>query len=505
MDALLEILDLHQFRGQRHVLKGLNLTINRGEIIGLIGRNGSGKTTLAKVIAGEMRPRSGRMRLDDENYQPRSRAEAQSAGISVIEQGETVEDDATIIRAMYRNTFMADWSDDDLLERGQEILDRTEFELSLTDRVSGLDPAEKSLVEVLRVLAEEAPLVIFDEVSALLNDLEIGQLHHAMRRLRDQGCAIIHVAHRLEEVSALCDRIIVLRNGVVAWETPQGTHPDDLVRAMLDRELRETTPLQRQPGQELLSVQGFTVPGAVEDVDFSVHAGEVVGVIGLRGSGAGEFVEALGGERDADARHQQILGHEISSIGDHRDRVNYHPAPTDDLNGRKISEVLTAELDDTDTNEFNRLRRAISEVQHLELSTSDIQGNVSDLSGGDRQKILISNATKEAGDVVVFAYPTRGVDIGAKAMTYDLIHEMVAEDRAVIILSVDVSELMSACDRVVIVHDHRIVANLPVSDVDEDLIMTYAMTGAAPETRQSRGSRGNRGESKPEELAAADA
>lgn len=489
MDTLLQITDLHQFRGERHVLKGLSLTVNRGEILGLIGRNGSGKSTLAKVIAGEVQPRSGEMRLDGEPYRARSRGEALSAGVSVIEQDHTYPADVSVVRTMYRNTFMADWDEADLLERAREILGRTEFDIDLEARVGDLDHAERSIAEVLRVLAEEAQLVIFDEVSALLNDLEISQLHHAARRLRDQGCAIIHVAHRLEEISALSDRIVVLSGGRVALEAPQGTPLTELTRAMLQRDVADTTPLARERGDALLAVRGLQVPGSDAAVDFTVHAGEVVAVVGLRGSGAERLVDALAGQVEAPAERVELAGEVAESVAACAERMTYVTAPTEDLRDAKISDAV-AGVDEGES-EILQLRRAIAAVQHLELTTSNIQGKVGDLSGGDRQKVLIATAARDAGDVVFFAYPTRGVDIGAKAMTYELIHELVRGDHGVVVLTVDLSEVMSLCDRVLVVHEGRFVADLPTGETNEDVIMAYAMTGAAPEPSRGRGRRGS--------------
>ncbi|MGL5815929.1 MAG: ATP-binding cassette domain-containing protein [Phycicoccus sp.] len=487
MEPLLDIAGLHQFRGQRHVLRGVDLGIRRGEIIGLIGRNGSGKSTLIKAITGELRPRSGTMRLEDEPYRPRSRAEALSAGVSVIEQDFTLPIDHSVVRAMYRHTFMADWQESELLPLGAEILRRTHFEIDLTRPIGDLDPAEQALAEVLRVLAEEAQLVIFDEVSALLNDLEITQLHHASRSLREQGCAVLHIAHRLEEVTALCDRVAVLRDGVVARVADRGTvAADELVLAMLDRPLSRVEVSPRSRGEPVLTVRGLSVPGGrLRDVELSVHAGEVIGVIGLRQSGAVELVEALGGRIESTAEAVELDGKPVRLPLRSDPRITYVSGPAPESMDRKVSDVLTESGEYG--SEIERLRDAIKGVSQEDLTISDIQAVVQTLSGGDQQKIAIAKAAKTSSRLVILNHPTRSVDVAAKERTYGLIGGLAADGRAVLVLSVDVGELLRCCDCLVVVHEGVVVAVLDTAEADEDLVMGYALSGERPVRRSVRG------------------
>ncbi|MGL5851593.1 MAG: ATP-binding cassette domain-containing protein [Phycicoccus sp.] len=487
MEPLLDITGLHQFRGQRHVLRGVDLGIRRGEIVGLIGRNGSGKSTLIKAITGEIRPRSGTMRLEDEPYRPRSRAEALAAGVSVIEQDFTVPAEHSVIRAMYRHTFMAHWDEPDLLPLGAEILRRTHFEVDLTRPVGELDPAEQALAEVLRVLAEEAQLVIFDEVSALLNDLEITQLHHASRSLREQGCAVLHIAHRLEEVTALCDRVAVLRDGVVVRVADRGTvAADELVLTMLDRPLSRVEVGPRSRGEPVLTVRGLSVPsGRLRDVELSIHAGEVMGVLGLRQSGAVELVEALAGRVESTAESVEIDGEPVELPLRSDPRITYVAGPAPEAMGRKVADVLTETGEYT--SEIERLRDAIKGVSQEDLTISDIQAVLQTLSGGDQQKIAVARAAKTSSRLVVLNHPTRSVDVSAKERTYGLIGGLAADGRAVVVLSVDVSELLRCCDCLVVVHEGIVVAVLDTAEADEDLVMGYALSGERPVRRSVRG------------------
>lgn len=486
MDTLLDIVDLQQMRGERHVLKGIDLTIEYGEIVGLIGKNGSGKSTLIKAISGEVQPRSGTMTLEGSTYRPRSTAEARAAGVSVIDQGFSLPPEQTVIRRMYTNTFMADWAEDDLLVRGREILERTDFDVDLRAVVRDLDSAEQSLVEVLRVLAEEAQLVIFDEVTALLNDQEIAQLHQAARRLRDQGCAIVHIAHRLEDVTALSDRVVVLREGRVVKEvSSREASADELILAMLDREATMRTTTHREHGRPVLRVHGLAVGDRVAGVDLSVHEGEVMGLIGLRRSGVNDLARALGGQVPASADRIEVDGADVETL-EGEPRVAYVGAPTDETLQRSISEALT---DGETGSVIERLRSAVRSVSALDLTTSNIQSRVKDLSGGDRQKVAVALGANTDARLVVFDHPTQGVDIGAKEHLHTVIDQLLDSDRAVVLLSVDLSELLTHCDRIAVCHDGRLVAVLDAREVHEDVVMGYAMTGERPEPRASRARR----------------
>jgi ribose transport system ATP-binding protein len=486
VEPLLDIAGLRQLRGQRQVLRGVDLLVGRGEVMGLVGRNGSGKSSLVKAITGDLTPESGTMRLDGEPYRPRSRAEAGTAGVSVIEQNFTVTGDQTVMRAMYRNTFMAEWPDAELLERGREVLALARFDLELSTQLGDLDPAEQALAEVLRVLAEEAQLVIFDEVSVLLNDLEIARLHDACRGLRERGCSVVYIAHRLEEVVALCDRVAVLRDGVVTHVAVSGsTAVDELAVSMFGRPVRHLERRSRAAGDPVLVVRGLRVPdGGLHGVDLTVRAGEVVGVIGMRRSGAVELVEALGGRVGSELDAAEVDGDPIDGALGADARITYVAAPDHEILTRKVADLLTASQEYA--SEIERLREAIRGVEREDLTVSYIQEAAETLSGGDRQKLAVLSATSPPSRVVVLNHPTRSVDVAAKERTYDLVAALAAEGRGVVLLSIDVAELLRCCDRVVVLREGVVVADLHSAEVDEDVVMEYAIDGTCATTGVSR-------------------
>lgn len=487
MDVLLEIESLHVARGQRKVLTGLDLTIYRGEILGVIGRNGAGKSTLVNVICGRVQPQSGSVRLDGEHFAPESPEAALTAGVSVIEQDFQPPVDMTVTRAIFRGTFMADWAEADLLEHAHRVADRAHVTLPFDALVGELDPAQQAMVEVLRVVAEEAQLVILDEASVVLDDVEIAQLHYAARKLRDLGCSIIYIAHRIDEVHAIADRVVVLRGGVASEIVePRRTPVDDLVFAMLQHPVERPARREpRAPTSPAITVTNL-VADNVDGVDLSVEAGEIVAVIGRRGSGATEAMHTLGGLRPGSVSEIVIAGQRYENLADAVGQVaalGVQPAvPTSSIADElgKSSEAET---------EIGRLRDAATLAHHLEIATSDIGGSVMTLSGGDRQKVTIASAGRVEQPVVVLTQPTRGVDMGAKQRVHGLVDRFCENGKAILVSSNDLSELLTLAHRVVVFFQGRMVVDMPTAEANADLLMAYAETGESGEPVYVRASR----------------
>lgn len=485
MEVLVEATGLHSHRGVRHVLKGVDLTVHRNEIIGLVGANGSGKSTLAQVISGALRPSGGSMTVAGEPYRPNSVDEARSAGVSIIEQEPDDVTDMTVAEAMYRHTHLAGQGHDAVIASAREVLARTTFDLSLDAQVADLSPSERAVAEVLRVLTEEAQLIVFDEASAWLHDMDIVHLHEAARRVCERGGALVYVAHRIEEVMAISDRVAVMRDGVIVADLDtRSVAPDELVRAMLGRDPVTSTQHARSRADEIrLSVRGLSVDGAVSDVDLDLHRGEVLGVLGLRGSGAHELVEAVAAVRPCRTESVTFDGKPLTSITQASAHMAYLAPTTADL-GARISDSLTR-ADDSGS-ELGALRRAVTRAHHLQLTSSDIRGPVGSLSGGDRQKVSLIETLRSDADVFVLSHPTRGIDLGIRERVHALIDDSVTAGSSVVFFSTNVHELLSRCDRVLVVHDGRAVATLRCDETHEDMVMDLALTGVASVKRARR-------------------
>jgi ABC-type sugar transport system ATPase subunit len=474
MEPLLRVNDLVKHRGQRSVLKGLNLSIDRGEVVGLVGANGAGKTTLIATLAGLVPIEEGSITLNGEPYRPDSAGEAQAAGVSIIEQNFQVPSGLTVSQAIFRNTFLASHPEDELRGHAQRLLSENHIELDLGRATDELDRADQALLETLRVMAEEAQLVVFDEVVVTLGDDDVARLHEAIRKLKSRGCAAIYIAHRLEEVRALADRILVLREGRVVNDLlARHARLEDLTKSMFDKEIEYSRePEDHEINHIALTVDSLSVGEAVRNVSFSARAGEVLGVVGLRSSGVQQLMDALAGTRECTFDWAQLNGRELDSFVD-EEAIAYLSTTEDARQGEQSISDIAASA--TEESEVLRLRDSATRVHEWGLSTSNIHSKAKTLSGGDRQRLSLGALlTHSDADLILLNHPTRGIDLNAKNMVLEQISEVLSKGRAVIIASNDLTEILQVAHRVLVMRNGQITGIVENANAHEDLIMSLA-------------------------------
>ncbi|MGY1705354.1 ATP-binding cassette domain-containing protein [Geodermatophilus sp. SYSU D00697] len=509
---LLQVEGLRKSFGGRRVLREVSFEIAEGEIVGLVGTNGAGKSTLGDIVAGITPADAGVMTLLDHPYAPLSAADARHVGVGVVEQLVRIDPGLTVAQAVFRGTAQGGRPQAELRRPARALLTEVDLDVDPDTLVGDLPHFVHPLVETARVLAEDTRLVVLDEVSAVLLPSEVTRLHAVAGQLSKQGRGVLYISHRLPEMLEVVDRVLVLREGRIALDSPSASL--DPVRLAAEtvggpvslpvrRESATPPPTQPDdapapaparpaPSEEVaLRVRNLRVPGRVQGVDLLLRRGEVVGLTGQRTSGVREIAGALSGELPA-LSDEAVLHGEPRTLDPSADVAALRlPAyrPDDDAYGvdprETIARTLTQEAWGTLTDlrkEIATLRSVIKTVHQLDVKTMSIRTVFGALSGGDQHKLALARWMASARDVVVLHEPTRGLDVRARQQVRQLLDEATAHGTSVVVVSVDPDELADFCDRVAIVADGRVTrwidtGELAVEAVRERIV--EAATAAA--------------------------
>jgi ABC-type sugar transport system ATPase subunit len=474
-------------------LDKVDFDILPGEVHALVGENGAGKSTLINILAGVYQPSGGILEVAGKPTVLPNPASAQHAGINVIFQEFNLVPDLSVAENIFLNReptrgLRIDWAT--MNRRSAEVIAMLNIDLNPVELVSNLPIAQQQLVEIARGLAFDARVVVMDEPTAALSEMEIDKLLQLTRSLADRGVGVIYVSHKLAEVFGVADRITVLRDGRRVLTAPRSElNEEQVVSAMVGRELVHTECPLRQPGKVVLSVRDLAAGRAVSDVSFDLRAGEVLGLAGLMGSGCSALVEALFGLREITAGHISLDGKALALSGP-RDAIGsglgYVP---DDRKGAGILPDLSVMHNISigileriqKLSLINRLNeRSISENYRAKLSVrcSSLAQMVSNLSGGNQQKVIVARALAEDCKVLLLAEPTRGVDIGAKAEIYTLIDMLVEAGMAVLLQSSELPELIRLADRCIVFAGGKPQGELARGELTQPAMMALA-TGLA--------------------------
>jgi inositol transport system ATP-binding protein len=473
-------------------LDEVTLRLRHGTVHGLIGENGAGKSTLMKIVAGVCVPDAGELRLEGRKLRLDSPRQALACGIAMIHQELNLLPTMSVAENIWirREPLNACGfvRQRELRRRTRALLERLAVDLDPDEELRSLPLAARQLVEIARALSYDSRLLIMDEPTSALTERDAERLFAVIRDLSSRGVGIFYVTHRIEELFALADEISVLRDGRhVATECPRNLTRGDIIRMMVGRELAPpATTAPAQVGPVVLSTRGLTVEGEFHDVSFELHAGEILGVAGLVGSGRSKLAEALFGLLAPTAGEIRFGGDPVpigspgAAIARGVGFVTEDRRETGCLAGLSVLENLEISALSRD---FVRLgfvrsravRHACAEmVSALRVKTRDLSERIENLSGGNQQKVLLGRWLLLRPRILILDEPTRGVDVGAKAEIHRLIAQLVTAGTAVFLISSEMPEILALSHRIMVMHEGRVTGILARDEATQVRIMELA-------------------------------
>jgi ribose transport system ATP-binding protein len=488
--SLLELKGVTKSYGPVAVLKGIDVKVEPGEVLALVGENGAGKSTLMRIVAGLAAQSDGAVMLDDRKA-PTTLVEVERAGIIMVHQEFCLAPHLTVAENVFlgREKKKGIFTDLRTMERlAAESLKQLGSTASPREKLSRLPVSDWQLIELAKAFARDPRLVLMDEPTAVLSGTEAARLFERMREFRTAGGSIVFTSHRLDEVKEIADRIAVLRDGqIVKIAQASEISEAQMAEAMVGRPLDEIYPQKapRSQSEDLISVDGLVAGSVVKDATLSVGKGEILGIAGLVGSGRTELFEAICGLRPAHCRSFAIDGKK-RSIPSAREAWKLGMAYlTEDRKGRGL--LLGKSLDVnlaltkgalsgrtwlSPKAERNELKDAVTAY---DIRTGRLDITAAGLSGGNQQKVLIAKTLATNPDFIVFDEPTRGVDIGAKQQIYEIIAKLAADGKAIVVISSEMQEVVGLAHRVVVMRHGRTVGELTGNRINEGEIIKLAM------------------------------
>ncbi len=491
---VLEMLGIRKSFPPVRVLDDVSLTVLPGQVHALMGENGAGKSTLMKILAGAFPADAGEIRLDGRPITVHSPQQAIDLGISIIYQELNLIPHLSVAENVFLGRFprrLPGFVDGAKIRRdAQALMDDLGMRLDVRTMVGALSVAQRQMVEIAKATSRRSRIIAMDEPSATLTDHELENLWRLIGRLKAQGIGIVYISHRMDEVFQIADAVTVLRDGrAVGTGTVSEISRDEVLRLMVGRDLDETYPKEHAPvGRPILEVRGLTRRGVLEDINFSVHAGEVVALAGLVGAGRTEIARCLFG---ADLRTSgQILvdGRSFSARSPGaaiRVGIGF---VTEDRKEQGVVLPMTVRenVSLASLRTFARVgfvRRtaeraaAQASVERLRVRTPSVEQRVGNLSGGNQQKVVLAKWLQTPLKLLILDEPTRGIDVGAKREIYGIMNELARQGVAILMISSELPEVLGMADRIIVIRDGRVAGELDRAEATSESVGRLALAG----------------------------
>ena len=490
--ATLVLRDVVKSFGAVVALRAGSLVARPGSIHALVGENGAGKSTLVKIVAGVHRRDGGTLEFHGEPVDFTSTAESKAAGIAVIYQEPTLFPDLSVTENIFMGRMPhGHWRRIDraaMIAEAEQIFARLGVDIDPRRPARGLSIADQQIIEIAKAISLDASLLVMDEPTAALSGVEVERLFAVARSLRDEGRALVFISHRFDEVFDLCDTVTVMRDGAyVDTLAVEETSVDEMVALMVGREVGDLYPkLPAEIGEVVLDVSGLSSRGVFDDIAFQVRAGEIVGLAGLVGAGRSEIARAVFGIDAYDSGQVRLGGTQVRPSNPRAAiRAGMALVPEDRRQQGLVMESSVAR------NIAGAIRRRLAKAglltgqmentaarpwaAKLEVKTNALDMAATTMSGGNQQKVAIAKWLATEPKLLIIDEPTRGIDVGTKAEVHRLLSSLAGQGMAILMISSELPEVLGMADRVVVVCEGEITADIERSEATPENVM-YAAT-----------------------------
>lgn len=474
-------------------LDNVNLRVRPHSVHALMGENGAGKSTLLKCLFGIYEKDQGKIFFKGEEINFTSSKEALENGVSMVHQELNLVLQRTVMDNMWLGRYPTKgWFIDHgkMYDDTKRIFDELDIDIDPRVKVGTLSVSQMQMIEIAKAFSYDAKIVIMDEPTSSLTEKEVNHLFKIINKLKDKGCGIVYISHKMEEIFQLCDEITILRDGQwVATQPLQGMTMDQIIGMMVGRELTQRFPEKtNQPKEVILEVERLTAKNqpSIKDVSFNLHKGEILGIAGLVGAKRTDIVETLFGIRDHSDGVIKLHGKEVANRNAHEAIQNGFALVTEERRSTGIYSRLDIAFNSLIANMDNYKgsmgllsdNKMKSDTQwvidSMRVKTPTQQTQIGSLSGGNQQKVIIGRWLLTQPEILMLDEPTRGIDVGAKFEIYQLILELAKKDKGIIIISSEMPELLGITDRIMVMSNGRVAGIVNTKETDQSEILRLA-------------------------------
>ena len=490
---ILEMRNIFKSFGGVNALRDVSFQCRPGTVHALVGENGAGKSTLIKILAGALLPDSGEIIFKGQKHQSFSTRKALNSGISVIYQELALVSQMTVAENIFLGReprkYFGIVDKKRLKIEAKKQLKQLGFEVDMDMEVGEMTVAYQQMVEIAKALSKNADLIIMDEPSAILAGHELDQLFLIIESLKKRGVTIIYISHRLEEVFRIANEVTILKDGQLVGTKPiKDLSRGELVKMMVGRTLEEVFPVSsNQPGTFVLQVDEISTKTILNQVSFNLREGEILGVAGMVGSGRTELARAIFGADPLTSGTIKIKGQDVvfknpadairSKISLVPEDRKYHGLFTKLSILNNITLPILSKISRwgfTDKKKENEIVERERQIHSIDMTSGNQE--VQYLSGGNQQKVVLSKSLQTIPEVIIMDEPTRGVDVGAKFEIYQLIRQLNKDGIAILMISSELPEILGLSDRILVMREGKIVAELTPNETNEEMIIEFATT-----------------------------